>query len=153
MSLLEAIIIYLSAGAPFGVLVFFSRRSAPAPLAILNAFLATAGWPIVGTHRLYRGLVRSRDRQQRVDPAEAPIDVLRRLSQQVPSEQAELFEIAGHPNPWLATNCYARSRKRVIDSHIERSSEISPGDRTPNEPALNEAVISPKYSTVGTNLT
>jgi hypothetical protein len=118
VSLLEAIIIYLSAGAPFGVLVFFSQRST-ARIRIVYALLATFAWPIVGGNRLYRSFWRRADRNDTFHEAE-PLEVLQSLIDEVPVEPAELFEIAGHPNPWLATSCYTRSRKRVIRSHIDR---------------------------------
>ena len=41
---------------------------------------------------------------------------------EAPTEPAELFAIAGHPNPWLATNCNARARRKVIGSHLDRLS-------------------------------
>ena len=124
MSLVEAIIIYLSAGAPFGVLVFFSKRTS-IRAAVSYSLVATIAWPIVGTQRLYRSLARRKDRPQTVGEI-SEIKVLQRLADEVPAETAELFEIAGHPNPWLATNCYARARKKVIGSHIDRLVATSP---------------------------
>jgi hypothetical protein len=123
MPLLEVLIIYLSAGAPFGVLVLFSRKSSPQPLAVLYALLATLTWPIFGTYRLCRGISRKRERHVRFDPSSQPLEALEIISRELPTTTAELFEIAGHSNPWVATNCYARARKKVIASHIERLSK------------------------------
>ncbi len=151
MSLLEAIIIYLSAGAPFGVLVLFSQKSVPAPMAASNALLATLAWPIFGTYRLYRGLYRRRNAQIRADSDVTTLQVLQGLSREIPTDAAELFEIAGHSNPWVATNCYARARKKVIESHIDRISKVSMKSRQPSISLSNEPVISPKLTTtVGT---
>jgi len=124
VSPVEAIIIYLSIGAPFGVLVLFSQRTSKTA-SVVYASLATAGWPILGTYRLYRSLTRAGSSSRAgagsvVESQDDLIDLLERLSKQVPTEQAELFAIAGHPNPWMATNCYARARKKVIDSHLDR---------------------------------
>lgn len=125
MSLVEALIIYLSAGAPFGVLVFFSQKNSRAA-SVVYSLLATIAWPIFGGYRVYRSLYRRRISNSNVVSAfESQADVIRlleRLSVEVPTKDAELFAIAGHPNPWLATNCYVRSRKKVIDSHRERHS-------------------------------
>ncbi|HQU92582.1 MAG TPA: hypothetical protein PLK77_09810 [Pyrinomonadaceae bacterium] len=123
MSFFEALIIYLSAGAPFGVLVFFSQRTSTRT-AVGYSILATAAWPIVAARRLARSLSRREDRKRTSSDA-SPIEVLEDLAHEVPSETLELFEIAGHPNPWLATNCYSRSRKKVILSHIDRLDETS----------------------------
>ncbi len=119
MSFSEALIIYLSAGAPFGALVFFSRRSARA-LAVFYAIVATFAWPIFGSYRIYRSIVRRKDQSPHVAGEVASADLLEGLLKEVPVESAEIFEVAGHPNPWLATNCYARSRKKVIQAHIDR---------------------------------
>lgn len=143
MSLLEAVIIYLAAGAPFGVLVLFSQRSAATPIAAFNAVLATLAWPMFGTYRLYRGIIRKRDRQVRSDLEGGPLEVLQRLSQQVPHDAAELFDIAGHSNPWVATNCYARARKKVIVSHIERISKTPMESRKPSI-SLPDGAVSPR---------
>ncbi len=144
MPLLEVIIIYLSAGAPFGVLVLFSQKSSPAPIAAIYALLATLTWPIFGTYRLYRGLFRKRSRQIRFDSDADPLEVLERLSQEVPTGAAELFEIAGHSNPWVATNCYARARKKVIASHIDRISKTSDENAGSSIPVASDAIVSPR---------
>lgn len=151
MPFVEAIIIYLSAGAPFGVLVLFSQKSAPAPIAAFNALLATLAWPMFGTYRLYRGLSRKRGGQTLSDREGSQLEVLRRLSREIPSDVAELFDIAGHSNPWVATICYARARKKVIESHIDRVSKAPMESRKPSSSFSNESVISPQISTtVGT---
>jgi hypothetical protein len=118
VSFFEALIIYLSAGAPFGVLVFFSQRTSTRT-AVGYSILATAAWPIVAARRVARSLSRREDRKRTPSDA-SPLEVLQNLAHEVPSETLELFVIAGHPNPWLATNCYARSRRRVILSHLDR---------------------------------
>lgn len=151
MPLLEALIIYLSAGAPFGVLVLFSQRSASTPIAAFNALLATLAWPMFGTYRLFRGIFRKRDRQVRSDADADSLDVLKRLSLQVPSDVAELFQIAGHSNPWVATNCYARARRKVLESHIDRISTTSVESKKlansrPDEAAASYRIV----TTIGT---
>ena len=146
MPLLEALIIYLSAGAPFGVLVLFSQRSAPTPFAAFNALLATLAWPMFGTYRLYRGIFRKRDRQVLPDSGGTPLEVLQRLSREVPHDAAELFDIAGHSNPWVATNCYARARKKVIASHIERISKTSAESHKPSISLPDATAASPRVA-------
>jgi len=143
VSLFEALMIYLSAGAPFGVLVFFSQRP-PTLSAAAHSVLATVGWPVIAGQRIYRSVVRRNDRQQvRGDVSE--LEVLHGLAKEVPVETAELFEIAGHSNPWLATNCYARSRKNVVRSHIDRL-EVA----TSSSDEEFEITGIPEYSTVAT---
>ena len=138
MSLFEALIIYLSAGAPFGVLVFFSQRTPPRT-AVLYSLIATVAWPIVAAQRVFRSFSIREDRT----PTETSLlEVLHGLADEVPGETAELFEIAGHPNPWLATNCYVRSRKKVVRSHIDRLEATTPA-------VMEEIEIAriPEYST------
>ena len=91
---------------------------------------ATLGWPIFGSYRIYRAITRRKNKVPHVDGEVAPADLLQSLLKEVPVESAELFEIAGHPNPWLATNCYTRSRKKVIQSHLDRI----PADEPIEEP-------------------
>ncbi len=122
VSLLEAIIIYLSAGAPFGVLGFFSQKSVAASTSIFYALAATLAWPFFGSYRLYKSISRSTDRNTGSLAGESPLETLKALIIEDPTEASELFEIAGHSNPWLATNCYVRTRRRVIESHIGRLS-------------------------------
>jgi hypothetical protein len=138
MSLLDAIIIYLSAGAPFGVLVLFSQKSATARITVMNAFLAIFVWPISGTYRLYRGLFG----HLRSNSDGGPLEVLQQLSQEIPTNVAELFDIAGHSNPWVATNCYARARKRVIQSHIDRLSKFPVDSQVPS--LLSDEATAPR---------
>ena len=148
VSLLETVIIYLSAGAPFGVLVLFSQRSTPVPVATFKALLATVAWPVFGTYRLYRGLARQRHRPTRPDSDVDPLEVLERISKERPTEAAELFSIAGHSNPWIATNCYARSRKKVIESHIDRLSRTSVETGDLPSSSATEPIVSSRRTTL-----
>ncbi|MDI1241613.1 MAG: hypothetical protein PSX80_06795 [bacterium] len=141
MTFLEAIIIYLSVGAPFGVLVFFSRRPVSSATAFLYALTATAAWPVFGTYRLYRGRFRQSPGRSEYDLDRTPLEVLTRVSREVPVEAAEIFEVAGHSNPWIATNCYARARKRVIDSHIVRLSRLSTSEPRSRVSANEDALL------------
>ena len=146
MSFIEVIIIYLSAGAPFGVLMVFSRRSNSVWTVVFYGLLATLGWPVLGGFRFYRALTRATDRRTIGHSDDEMLEVLTGLSEEVPTEAAEFFEIAGHPNSLLATNCYARARKRVIDSHIERLSKFRVNEPVSSASTTETAVRSPQYA-------
>jgi hypothetical protein len=148
VSVLEAIIIYLSAGAPFGALAFFSRKASGLP-PLIHSIIATVGWPIIGAQRIYRKVRRRGDQKLIAAASDEPLEVLRSLTAEVPIEPADIFNIAGHPNPWLATVCYSRSRKKLIRSHIER---LTPREShlAGHEDELPVASVPPVAATVGT---
>ena len=125
----EFFVVYLSSGAPFGVLVFFSRWSPSIVRRIGESVLAALFWPVVAlswTHR--RLLLRHRGRQPR--PSAVPSPTLpqepvlveywtltkalveSRTSTAKPS--AELFEVAGHSNPYVAAVCAQRRRDGLL---------------------------------------
>lgn len=133
VSVLEAIIIYLSAGAPFGALEFFSRK-ASGRSPFLHSIFATVGWPIIGAKRLFLRAQRYTSHAPLAVRDDQPLEVLKSLLDEAPVEPAELFEIAGHSNPWIATVCYTRSRNKVICSHIDRLRPESTIQATENEP-------------------
>jgi len=54
VSLTEFLIIYLSAGAPFGVLLLSGRRSKLSSESLIHTILATLFWPYVAISRVFR---------------------------------------------------------------------------------------------------
>lgn len=97
VSILDAIVIYLSVGAPFGVLRFFSDHDKRRSTSLLFAALSIVGWPYAAL-KLVAPFVAGQ-----VDP-----------TPEISSSPAELFVISGHPHPELASICYRRARRKVI---------------------------------------
>lgn len=111
VTIVEAVIVYLSIGAPFGVLQFFSHQG-QRPIAVAAKSLAAMLlWPYFAVswnlaRKKWHKIVRTSGKP----------------------DMTLLFEIAGHSNPELATLCYERRRRRI--SELDRSS--------PAFPVLNE---------------
>lgn len=139
VTLFDAIVIYLSAGAPFGVLVFLGRQNERYYRTLAGAAIAIGFWPVIAASRLGRTAsryLRLRSIPDRDDVSVPVTDVLPRshrelldrftalsdLANATPNEPAELFEVAGHPNPMLATVCNARRRHSVVLRHLEEAS-------------------------------
>ena len=138
MTAAEFIVVYLSSGAPFGVLVFFSRRSPYLIRRIAESVLAALFWPLVAISWLHRRLLlRQRARKQNrpfANFAHGPLReplfieyetltralVESRNSTVEPS--GELFKVAGHSNPSLAAKCAQRRRDMLLSRRQQASS-------------------------------
>lgn len=101
VSILEAIVIYLSIGAPFGVLRLLSGPGERRSTTILLATVSVLVWPYSAIRQLIYSLNRRLTRF-RGDPA------------QESSPELSLFAISGHPRPELAAICYRRARRKVV---------------------------------------
>ena len=107
MTLVDAIVVYLSIGAPFGVLQTFARERRGILETAAISLLAMLAWPYLAISwslGFFSG------------PS---------IGKQVPEQNqvgydlADLFRISGHSNPNLAKVCYERGRRRIS----ERGSE------------------------------
>ena len=134
----DLIVVYLSCGAPFGVLVFLSKHSRPTARTIAESILAAVFWPLLAiswTHR--RLLVRHQDRRIDADsaaeisafahdPVFIEYETLTRAMNDAmtsPADPAsELFELAGHSNPRLAAICAERTRNALLSRRQRASS-------------------------------
>jgi len=101
VSILDAIVIYLSVGAPFGVLRFFSDRNRRHSAAMLLAAGAVLAWPFFAVRQLFSLLTKRTS-----EPLEE--------TGQGHSPEFSLFVISGHPRPELASVCYRRARRKVL---------------------------------------
>lgn len=137
MTIADLIVVYLSCGAPFGVLVFLSRHSRPTIRTIAESFLAATFWPLVAVSWIHRRLLlrqqghrtaysslRKRPIFER-DPLFAEYETLTRAMLEARTAEsrpsAELFELAGNSNPLLAAVCSERKRNRLLE-HRQRAS-------------------------------
>ncbi|MGD9627833.1 MAG: hypothetical protein AB7V18_01155 [Pyrinomonadaceae bacterium] len=147
MTLLEALIIYLSVGAPFGVLVYFSSRGSTAARILYLTSVATFLWPIFAAGRLRRafrsdfGKPRLSDSAIRPEPLSlhsipgvlghrrisAALERHIGIAEGVPSDRGrnttgiELLRVAGHSDPELGARCLLRERSRRLKDHQSRS--------------------------------
>lgn len=150
MTLLEALIIYLSVGAPFGVLVYFSSRGSTATRILYLTIVATLLWPIFAAGRLRRafrtdfGKPRLSDSAIGLEPhslhsvpgvlghrrISAALERYIGIAEGMPSDSGrntpgiELLRIAGHSDPELGARCLMRERTRRLKHH-QRGSAIS----------------------------
>lgn len=129
MSIGDLIVVYLSCGAPFGVLVFLSKHSRPSLRTVGESVLAAVLWPLLAASWTHRRLLmrhrpafrtsRSQGMQGIVPHSilseyETLTKALTDLRRGSGSPSAELFEIAGHSNPKLAAICSERSRNALL---------------------------------------
>jgi hypothetical protein len=126
----DLIVVYLSCGAPFGVLVFLSKHSRPKIRTTVEAILAAVLWPLIAlswTHRrlLLRNRAPARPLSQGQDvsgvannSAFTEYETLTRALYDVNRGSglisSELFAIAGHSNPALGAICSGRSRNALL---------------------------------------
>ena len=142
MTIIDAVVIYLSAGAPFGVLVFLGRPADGYYRSVAYAAIAVLLWPFIAVARIAEAFSKS---YRQSTFAEKPLSdsagerggihngpnltngqkevldrylTLKSLADKVPEEPAEFFDIAGHPNPMLATVCNARRRNMIVLKHL-----------------------------------
>lgn len=169
VSVLEAAIIYLSAGAPFGVLVYFSSRNSSAARTLYLTVLAILFWPVFAAVRLNRSFHPAFDRSQLSDSG-VDLEALRRLVPDLTSgrdladtleryirvsedpmqthrsvQGVELLRIAGHSDPELGARCLMRERSRRLADHREGSARSLLGvlrqSRPPKELLIQVAEI------------
>jgi hypothetical protein len=101
VSILEALVIYLSVGAPFGVLRFFSGLNEQVWKSWLFAAIAVLLWPWSAIKQVVILLApASRSWSHAGGEPSLP--------------DPSLFVISGHPHPELAAICYQRARRKVI---------------------------------------
>ena len=160
MSLVEFLVVYLSSGAPFGVLIFFSTGSRLLPVRLLGSVLAAFLWPFVALSWTHRRLLDIKNRadgdlaQNESPPLEFERDPLiweyftltralgdsRRPSN---DRSAELFGIAGHSNPRLAAICAERRRNALLERRQTASAkalETHLCDRTDFDPTYLRSI-------------
>lgn len=135
MSIAEFLVVYLSAGAPFGVLVYFSGSSFALPIRLIRAFSFALLWPAVALAWIHRRLLLGRTADRRLDGLAQPtfgsdpvvseyitLTTAVNDSEDLSGElQSELFEIAGHSSPHVAAVCAAR-RRNVLLRHRQHAS-------------------------------
>jgi hypothetical protein len=138
VTIADIIVVYLSCGAPFGVLVFLSKHARPSVRTMGESLLAAVFWPIVALSWTHRRLLFRQQTHQRTVPARieskllihhptwAEYETLTRAMLDVSSDRAlptgELFEIAGHSNPQVAAICSERKRNALLDRRRQASS-------------------------------
>ena len=131
MTIADLIVVYLSCGAPFGVLVFLSRHSRPTIRTIAQSFLAATFWPLVAISWIHRRLLLGQQGRRSTysplpkraifsqDPLFAEYETLTRAMLDARTAEsslsAELFELAGNANPRLAAVCSERKRNRLLE--------------------------------------
>lgn len=131
MTIADLIVVYLSCGAPFGVLVFLSRHSRPTIRTIAQSVLAAIFWPLVAVSWIHRRLLLRQQGQRSTylplpkraifsqDPLFAEYETLTRAMLDARTAEsclsAELFELAGNANPLLAAVCSERKRNRLLE--------------------------------------
>lgn len=139
MSLAEFSVVYLSSGAPFGVLVFFSKRSNSRLRSIVASVAAAVFWPLFAISWSHHRLL-----QQRQKAGHTPHPILEiadlthgsLITEYVTLTRAlndarsldtprssELFEFAGHSNPELAAVCAQRRRDLRLDLRQKASAQ------------------------------
>lgn len=138
MSLAEIIVVYLSTGAPFGVLVFLSRRSNSRLRSIVESSTAAIFWPVLAISWTYRRLLLKLKAvsvtYQRLNVPDllqgAAITEYATLTRALhdaksPNAEpsAELFQVAGHSNPDLAAVCSQRRRDSQLNRRQKASAE------------------------------
>lgn len=153
MTLVDLLIIYLSIGAPFGVLAFFGQSwSSRRPIAVRTA-IAVAFWPILLATRLHKRFsealadtknTKSEDfdaetqniadqikrslnaAQQTILDDYITLTVARNRVQTSPEDGYEEFlNLAGNANASLGSVCLTRRRnKQVLERQIQSQREL-----------------------------
>lgn len=138
MTFVEFLVVYLSAGAPFGVLVFFSRTpKVLSSTAILRGFGASLIWPLLALSWSHRKLISPKSfipaRSAKVDAFDADavvaeyLTLTRALAESKRSalgSATELFDISGHSDPKLGAICHERRRNSQLARRQADSSMI-----------------------------
>jgi hypothetical protein len=157
VSIGDLIVVYLSCGAPFGVLVFLSKHSRPSLRTVVKSILAAVLWPLLAaswTHR--RLLLRHRSPLRMPRNPETPgivphsilseyetlTKALTDLGGGFGSPSAELFEIAGHSNPTLAAICSERSRNALLARRQRAASDALVEDLRRNKSHTPDELLS-----------
>ena len=114
VTVVEAIVVYLSIGAPFGVLQFFTEEVKSPMRIATRSVLAILFWPYFA---ISSSLARRKEWQS--EKSSVP-------------DMTALFRIAGHSNPQLARICYERGRRKMAE---KKARDVESGPATWNAPS------------------